>query len=374
MNAPANLPAAAPAAPTKAISQIDEVRSRLMSDEVKNELSMALPPQMPVEKFQRVAITAINNNPDLVNCIRATLYNAFMRAAQDGLLPDGREAAIVRFNSKDGPKAQYMPMVGGILKKVRNSGELKSVVAEVIHKNDVFTRWIDERGEHMRHEPLTFGERGDIIGVYALATTKDEGVYIEVMTKAQVEDVRAVSRAKNDGPWVTWWDQMAKKTAIRRLSKRLPMSTDLEDLIRRDDELYDLEAKPGAETEPKAPKGTPGRLHKMLGGAKMIEGTSRDVTDVPAVEEPLITPDTDAPPDAGGAPTPEEQAEIKRRESFDARALKCTKCPPYTFATDVKAEMDEHMHEEHAGPAPAPAKPATTPAKKGGAAPGSIFG
>lgn len=361
---PANAPA--PAAP-KAMTPADEIRNRLMSEDVKKELVMALPPQMPVERFQRVAITAINNNPDIALCERASIYNAFMRAAQDGLLPDGREAAIVKFNSKNGPpKAQYMPMVFGILKKVRNSGELKSMVSECIHKNDTFARWIDERGEHMRHEPLTFGDRGEIIGVYALAMTKDEGIYIEVMTKAQVEEVRAVSRAAHDGPWVKWWDQMAKKTAIRRLSKRLPMSSDLDDLIRQDDELYDLN-QPKGEGETKGEPGKPGRLKKLLSPPrKMIEGEAREVTDAPEASEPLITPDNDPAPAEEAPPAPAPAPE-------QGGALQCAKC---TFSTDDPQAASDHAAAAH-GIKPAQAtRPSTTPAQqnKKPAGPGGLFG
>lgn len=263
-----NTPAPAPAG--KVIKPFEEVRNVLLSQDMKDQLVMALPPQITPEKFQRVAITACNKNPDLLDCTRQSLYGALMLAAQDGLLPDGREAAIVKYMNKGVPTATYMPMVGGLLKKIRNSGDLKSIVAEVIYHNDRFERWIDEKGEHMRHEPMTFGERGEIIGAYALAMTKDDGVYIEVMTKDEVEKVRSVSRAKDSGPWTQWWDQMAKKTVIRRLSKRLPMSTDLEDVIRRDDELFDTEA---TVVEPKKGKpGEPQRLTKILGeGAPIID-------------------------------------------------------------------------------------------------------
>lgn len=283
-NAPAP---ASPAANTRSITPFEEVRTQLLSEDMKNQLLMALPPQMPAEKFQRVAITAVNKNPDLLKCNRSLLYGTFMLAAQDGLLPDGREGAIVLY----GDKPQWMPMVGGLLKKIRNSGELKSLVCEVVYHNDRFERWIDEKGEHMRHDPMTFGERGEITGVYALAMTKDDGVYIEVMTKDEVEKVRSVSKAKGAGPWTQWWDQMAKKTVIRRLSKRLPMSTDLEDVIRRDDEMFDADAK--VVEEPKGKKGEPQRLTKMLGGE------APPIIDMPTGEE------------AAPAPAAEEQSAAK---------------------------------------------------------------
>ncbi len=213
-------------------SVIREVRGQL--DNMDSEFRMALPPHINVEKFKRVAMTAIQSNASLLGADRKSLFGSCVRAAQDGLLPDGREAALVIF----GNAVQYMPMIGGILKRIRNSGEVSTTSAQIVHRNDSFRYWVDGDGEHLEHEPLMFGDRGEIVGAYAVAKTKDGAVYIEVMTKSQIEKVRNVSRSKNNGPWVQWWEEMARKTVMRRLSKRLPMSTDIEDILRREEESY----------------------------------------------------------------------------------------------------------------------------------------
>lgn len=248
------------------------------------EFKAALPAQIPADKFVRVALTALNKNPDLVNADRNSLLGAFMTAAQDGLLPDGREAVIALF----GNKATYMPMVAGILKKVRNSGELKQIVPEIVHENDRFEYWIDENGQHLSHHPLMDGDRGKVTHVYAVANAKDGGVYIEVMTTKQVEEVRAISKAKGASPWKTWWNEMARKTVIRRLSKRLPVSTDLDDLIRRDDDLYDVGKDPAADkTETAATdRKTPSRLKKVIEG-ETVEKKKED--EPKSVEKPEPT-------------------------------------------------------------------------------------
>lgn len=223
----------------KALSIIEQVRGDITA--MESEFKRVLPPQIPVEKFARVAITAIQMNPELLAANRKTLFGELMKCATDGLVPDGREAAITTYNTKeDGKVAKYLPMIGGILKKVRNSGELASITAQIIHEKDKFKYWVDADGEHIDHEPNLFDKRGEWIGVYALAKTKDGAVYIEVLTADQVKDVRDVSRAKN-GPWNGPFEsEMWKKTAIRRLSKKLPMSTDVEEVIRRDDDLIDF--------------------------------------------------------------------------------------------------------------------------------------
>lgn len=212
--------------PGTALKPIDEVRGAL--DKMQPQFKMALPPQVSPEKFQRVVLTALQNNPDLLNANRQSLYAAAMKAAQEGLLPDGKESALVTF----GGTVSYLPMVGGILKKVRNSGELATLTAQIIYKGDKFRYWVDADGEHLNHEPDFFGERGEAIGTYAMAKTKDGAFYIEVLTAKDVEAIRQVSRSKN-GPWAGPFKfEMWKKSAIKRLAKRLPSSTDLEDSLK----------------------------------------------------------------------------------------------------------------------------------------------
>ncbi len=211
-----------------------------------------LPAHIPVEKFKRVVMTAIINGPDILECTAQSIFTACARAAADGLLPDGREGAIVKFKDK----AQWMPMVGGILKKIRNSGEILTINAYVVYRNDKF-RYVLGDDEKIEHTPYIGDGPGEPIAVYAIARTKDGGVYREVMTKAQVEKVRAVSRSdttKPDSPWVKWWDEKARVAVTRRLSKRLPMSTDREEDIRsmleREDEpdMQDVTTSAGTDT------------------------------------------------------------------------------------------------------------------------------
>lgn len=216
------------------------------------EIASALPAHIPPERFERVVMTAVQNNLDLLTADRQSVFNSCMRAAADGLLPDGRDGAIVVYNTKaKGGEAykklaQWMPMVQGIQKKARNSGELSGINAHVVYRDDEFDYWVDENGAHLLYRPADAPNmsRENVRLVFAWARTKDGELFVEKMSVAEVEKVRAVSRAKDGGPWSQWWDQMACKTVIRRLSKRLPMSSDLDDLIRRDDTMYDLDATP----------------------------------------------------------------------------------------------------------------------------------
>jgi recombination protein RecT len=239
------------AASRNKVSKIEAVRQSF--DRMGDQFKLALPAHIPVERFVRVTMTALQSNPMLLDCDRRSLFASAMKCAQDGLLPDGRLAAFVPFKGQ----VQYLPMVAGILKKVRNSGELVSISSHIAYANDKFFYRLGDE-EKIEHEPLLDGDRGEPKLVYAVAHTKDGGVYREIMTVAEIEKVRAVSRAghSKEGPWVNWWDEMARKTVVRRLSKYLPMSTDLDDLIRRDDDLYDFEGARKKAEEVATPRAT----------------------------------------------------------------------------------------------------------------------
>ena len=242
------------------LTVINEVRNSL--ERMQPQFKMALPPNITPERFTRIAVTAIQGNPALLSANRMSLYGACMKCAQDGLLPDGREAALVTFKDT----VQYMPMVAGILKKVRNSGDLATIGAHVVYENDTFSYTLGD-DERIDHKPLLVGDRGKPVLTYAIAKTKDGGIYREVMTEAQIQSVRNVSRARDNGPWSgPFADEMRRKTAIRRLSKRLPMSTDAEELLRHDDEWLGMETaphQPAPQTDAPSPEQAKPRRKRM---------------------------------------------------------------------------------------------------------------
>jgi len=249
------------------LTPMEAMRGTLVK--MQPEFASALPPQIPVEKFIRTTLTAVQMNPELLSADRRSLLGACMKAAQDGLLLDGREAAPVIFNTKDGKKVQYMPMVGGILKKIRNSGELASISANVVYDKDSFEYELGD-DERIVHKPFLGADRGQQIAVYAVAKTKDGAIYREVMSVADVEKVRAASRAGKFGPWADWWDEMAKKTVIRRMAKRLPSSADVDQVFESDNDASGFDqierrAPVNITPEPEAQVAPLSRLKRSMG-------------------------------------------------------------------------------------------------------------
>jgi recombination protein RecT len=266
------------------------VKLRNELDARTGEFRAALPAHVSADKFKRTVLTAISLNPDLIAADRKSLMASCMRAAQDGLVLDGREAALVTFNTKqrDGSYKKlctYIPMVAGLMKKARNSGEISSLSAQVVYEKDTFTYTLGD-AESISHQPALDGDRGKPRAVYAIARLKDGSIQREVMSIAEVERIRARSRAGDSGPWKTDWSEMARKTAIRRLSKYLPSSSDraggvdLAEVASRDDDLYEPEtAEAGTPEQVAKPRAR--RAAEKLNGkpAQEIDGEATDVTD-----------------------------------------------------------------------------------------------
>jgi recombination protein RecT len=196
--------------------QAVELGNTITADEFKAQVALALPGDVTPDRFVRAAKTALLANPDIAQCEVNSIFSGLLKSAQDGLLPDGREAALVKF----GDKAQYLPMVAGFRKIAAESGW--QLISKIVYAADSFEH---EEGldPKLVHHPARPGdERGEIVAAYAIGRKVGQPVLFEVMDKAEIDKVRAVSRAKG-GPWADWYERMAEKTVARRLFAKLPL-------------------------------------------------------------------------------------------------------------------------------------------------------
>jgi recombination protein RecT len=206
------------------------------------------------------------------------------------LLPDGRDGAIVvyRDGRSGGKRAQWLVMIAGLRKKVRNSGEIATWSAHVVHERD---QWEYEEGDnpHIFHRPVR-GERGPVIAAYSIAKLKSGELSREWMWIEELDKVRAVSKADR-GPWKDWTDEMYRKTVAKRHAKVLPMSSDLDDLLRRPDEPEDEDGTPD---NPPANESRQ-RLSSMTDALDMIAADST----AKRAAKPAIHEDDDEPGESG---------------------------------------------------------------------------
>lgn len=217
------------------------------------QIADALPEDITLRQFKQVLLTAINQSPDLYAADRVSLFNACVKCAQDGLLPDGQEAALVVFNTEIKrrdekgiehnvwvPLVQYMPMIRGIRKRMRNSGEVLKAVAHVVYRNDKF-RHVKGEEEKIEHEPCELSDDpGEPVGAYAIITLANGEILRDVMSVRDIEKTRAQSRAKNSLKWTKFWDEGAKVVVLRRCAKGAPQDSRVRSALGRDDEPLGL--------------------------------------------------------------------------------------------------------------------------------------
>ena len=241
-----------------AITPLVAMQSTL--EKMADKFTEALPKQMDVNKFISVAKLTLNKNPRLLQADKNSLMQTFMDAAKDGLYLDGREAAAVQY----GQSVQYIPMVEGIIKVLHNSGLIKTISAEVVYENDLFDYELGTKPQ-LTHKPLIVGDRGKPICVYAIAITTNGGEYMELMNMQEIEKCRAVSKASSSphSPWVKWFDQMAKKTVMHRIAKRLPKNDAINSVVAVDDDNF-VDVTPNAKQSTE-PKDSLSRLKESIG-------------------------------------------------------------------------------------------------------------
>jgi recombination protein RecT len=205
--------------------------------EIKNradELASQLPSNVSRDRFINAAIAAVKQTPDILKATPRSLFAAITKAAQDGLMPDGREGIITLY----GQIAQWNPMIYGLRKRAR---ELDGIIvdAQVVRENDIFD-W--EAGDNPRilHK-IKLGDRGKMVGAYAIFKNSEEGIIArEVMDAEQIAKVREQSRAKDSLMWTKFDTEAWRKTVARRGFKSVPCSAPLERLVQRDDDLFDF--------------------------------------------------------------------------------------------------------------------------------------
>lgn len=199
-----------------------ELVQQVRSEQFRSEVALALPENVTPERFIRVAITALQANPGIAELERTSVHRALLQAAAMGLMPDNREAAIVPFKGK----AQLIPMIAGFRKIAADYGW--TIYTSVVFEHDEF-RYEQGLDIVFKHVPVRPGaDRGDPIAAYAVGKHADGRRELEVLTVAEIEKIRGTSQtgSREDSPWSQWWEQMAEKSAGKRLFKKLPLSDD----------------------------------------------------------------------------------------------------------------------------------------------------
>ena len=202
----------------------------------KSEIARALPKHLNADRMARVALTECRKTPALLRCKPESLFGAIIQAAQLGLEPGGAmgHCYLIPF----GQEVQFIVGYRGMVDLARRSGQIVSLEAHGVYEGDKF-ECVFGLDSNLKHEPdwqnPNRSDPAKLQFVYAVAKLKDGGVQFEVMSRAEVDAIRARSKAGRSGPWVTDYAAMALKTVIRRLFKYLPVSIEPQQAVSLDE-------------------------------------------------------------------------------------------------------------------------------------------
>lgn len=225
-----------------------------------------------------LALLAAQKNPELLKCDPTSVAAAMVRVC-GWRLEIGTTAHLVPF----GRECTAIPDYKGLIELMIRSGHVRDVYAGAVHANDFFrvTMGTDAR---LEHQPVG-GDRGPVIGYYAVAKLKHGYTTFEYMTDEEVERIRAAARSGNSPAWKGHRTEMGKKTVLRRLAKRMPQS----DALRTAVSAVEAEEIPFGQMEPAPAALTDGRGHDGRGNdglRPMLKTPAEDPYGVAAVAAP----------------------------------------------------------------------------------------
>ena len=207
---------------------------------MEGEIKKALPSVITPERFTRMVLSAISTNPKLATCTKASFLGAMMNAAQLGLEPNTPlgQAYILPYMNKGVLEAQFQLGYKGLIDLAYRSGEVEVVQAHIVYENDEFECSYGLEPK-LTHTPAD-KNRGEPVKVYAVFKTKSGGYGFEVMS---MEDVRIhakkYSKSFNSSfsPWATNFEEMAKKTVLKKVLKYAPLKSDFVRGITQDETI-----------------------------------------------------------------------------------------------------------------------------------------
>lgn len=199
----------------------------LQSKSFAKQLEMALPKFFDTDRFVRSAISDFRLNTALQECSVPSVLGFYMQAAMCGLEPSSvlGQCYPVPFNNKKTGQKECQFLIGyrGMASIARRSGDVLSINAQIVHEKDDFeiTYGLEQ---NIVHRPYIDGDPGVMTGAYCVVKFRDGSYQFHYMRKDEIDSHRRRSKSGNFGPWVTDYEEMAKKTVFRAVFKWLPIS------------------------------------------------------------------------------------------------------------------------------------------------------
>lgn len=225
---------------TKAVAKKQPQTIKDYINAMSGEIAKALPQVMTPERFTRIALSAVSNTPKLGNCTPQSFLGAMMNAAQLGLEPNtplGQAYLIPFENRKKGiTECQFQIGYKGLIDLAYRSGEVKMIDAQTVYENDEFEYELG-MDPVLKHKPARTN-RGNPIYFYATFKLTNGGQGFQVMSIEDVQEhAKKYSKTYNNGPWQTNFEEMAKKTVLKKLLKYAPLKTEFVKQVTQDETI-----------------------------------------------------------------------------------------------------------------------------------------
>ncbi len=251
--------------------------------QMSGEIKKALPSVMTPDRFTRMTLTALSSNQQLMQTTPPSFLGAMMNAAQLGLEPNtplGQAYLIPYWNGKKHClECQFQIGYKGMIDLAYRSGAVSTIISQVVYENDKFD-YSYGLEPTLKHIPAT-GDRGDPKYVYAMFRTKDGGYGYEVMSIEEVQaHAKRYSKAYNNGPWQTNFEEMARKTLLKKVLKYAPLSSEFVRAIAQDETVKteispDMYEVPAVEIPYEADEET-GKVASIEDGTQESENADED--------------------------------------------------------------------------------------------------
>ena len=231
-------------------------------EQMKGEMARALPRHLSADRMARIALTEVRRTPLLARCTQPSFGGALMTCAQLGLEPGvSGEAYLLPFQNKKKGIYEVQLVIGyqGMAKLYWQSPLARSLDAQAVFEKDDF-EYAYGLDPVLKHKPYLGDDRGKAVAYYAVARMSGGGSAFIVMSPGDIEKIRARSRAKDDGPWKTDYDAMARKTCLRQLFKLLPRSPELSQAIAQDEAVRTDWSEDAIDVTPEYPDAVSGEV------------------------------------------------------------------------------------------------------------------
>lgn len=208
---------------------------------VMPSIGRLLPSDITLDQFRAAMMIHLYQTKGLIGCTPESIASATIKAATDGLLP-GRDCHFTPRKVKGVETAIYVPDYRGLILALERTGKVRKAFSQPVYSKEKFM--VDYLADEFSHVPIMGPDKGELVCFYACIIMRDGTKHVDVMDLEAIDRIKRRSPASDSGPWNTDYNEMGKKTVLKRLCKYVQVSPELTAIIERDDKREEEDFNP----------------------------------------------------------------------------------------------------------------------------------